>query len=149
MANSILDSHYNGTSNTILVSHNWPSGASANGVLASHDADYPAIGPDVSPNGFSLGGPTSGHAPNATQILSDEEPIANVTAEEVITFNFSTTSAFAEWRKYNSYTTSYGSWNSAASGTVVLDDTLHFLLVNGWNGMECPLHTYLAAVTAC
>jgi hypothetical protein len=28
----------------VLVSHNWPSGASSNSVLASHDADYPGGG---------------------------------------------------------------------------------------------------------
>lgn len=44
MANSILDAHYPTTSNSILVSHGWPSGASANSVLASHDGDYPALG---------------------------------------------------------------------------------------------------------
>ena len=41
MANSILDSHYSGTSNTILVSHSWPNAEPANGVLNSHAGDYP------------------------------------------------------------------------------------------------------------
>lgn len=43
MANSILTSHYSGTSNTILVSHSWPPGTS-NSVLASHAGDYPGGG---------------------------------------------------------------------------------------------------------
>lgn len=40
MTNPILETHKSGTSNTVLLSHSWPSVNPANSVLNSHKADY-------------------------------------------------------------------------------------------------------------
>lgn len=82
MANSILTSHHSGTSNTILVSHGWPSGSSANSVLASHDGDYPASG-DTTPDAFSFTDQTD-VAVNTTR-TSNTITVAGITAAASIT----------------------------------------------------------------
>lgn len=44
MANSILNSHYPNSSNTILTSHGWPDNTSGNALLVSHGDPYTAGG---------------------------------------------------------------------------------------------------------
>ena len=82
MANSILNSHYPTSSNTILTSHGWPSGSSGNSVLASHDGDYPASG-DTTPDAFSFTDQTD-VAVNTTR-TSNTITVAGITAAASIT----------------------------------------------------------------
>ena len=118
MANSILTSHYSGTSNTILVSHGWPSGSSANSVLASHDADYPATG-DTQPAAFSFGADTTDNTLSEANITSAAATITGI--DTTAPFNF-TTNGGGSWRRYTSG--AWGSWSSAGSGSVINNDQL-------------------------
>lgn len=117
MANSILTSHYPTTSNTILLSLSWPNGASANSILATHDADYGgAPPPDTQPDALNFGSAVTG----ATRSLSYESPeatITGITAAAAFTFN-----GIGEWRRYTSG--AWGGWNSAGSGSCVVNDKL-------------------------
>lgn len=108
MANSILTSHYSGTSNTILVSHGWPDGSSANSVLGSHDADYPASG-DTTPDAFSFTDQTD-VAVNTTR-TSNTITVAGITAAASISITGGT------------YQIGAGSFTSA-SGTVTNGQTV-------------------------
>jgi hypothetical protein len=122
MANSILSSHASGTSNTILVSHGFPSAESySNGIIASYGAEYTGGGsPDTTPAEFNFGTSPTGLALSAGTQTSDAATITGITAASA--FTFSGTDGSCEWRKYTSG--AWGSWSSAGSGSCINNDQL-------------------------
>lgn len=114
MSNPILDTHASGTSNTILVSHNWPPGTS-NPVLNSHAASYPGGGSDTTPAAFTFTDQTG----VALSALTTSAAVTITGIDAASTFTFT---GSGEWQKYTAG--AWGSWGSSGSGSCINNDQL-------------------------